>query len=210
MHRHEVEPDDAILRTHLRGGHDTPLTAVAPTAKAVFFGASYHVDYATLLARPADLPAVAEAVAEALAAPGDAPDPDHPAAWDVVDLRRLRCGDPAADALADAFGARTGEGWTVVREREEVCPVVTFEPGMDFETYLGTLDKKERHEVRRKLRRARGRRRGPPGALGRPRRRPGRVRRPPPEALGRRGALPADSGRRPEPDLLPPPLRAAR
>ncbi len=154
MHRHEVEPDDAILRTHLRGGHHTPLTAVAPTAKAVFFGASYHVDYATLLARPADLPAAADAVAAALAAPGDDPDPDHPAPWDVVDLRRLRCGDPAADALADAFGARTGEGWTVVREREEVCPVVTFEPGMDFETYLGTLDKKERHEVRRKLRRA--------------------------------------------------------
>lgn len=158
MHRHEVEPDDAILRTHLRGGHHTPLTAVAPTAKAVFFGATYHADYATLLARPADLPAVAEAVAhalvEALAASGEAHDPDHPAPWDVVDLRRLRCGDPAAETLAQAFGARTGEAWTVVREREEVCPVVTFERGMDFETYLGTLDKKERHEVRRKLRRA--------------------------------------------------------
>jgi CelD/BcsL family acetyltransferase involved in cellulose biosynthesis len=154
MHRHEVEPDDAILRTRLRGDQHLPQTAVAPTAKAVFFGASYHVDYATILARPADLPAVAEAVARALATPADATDPDHPDPWDVVDLRRLRCGDPAADALGAAFGARTGEGWTVVREREEVCPVVTFQPGMDFEAYLGTLDKKERHEVRRKLRRA--------------------------------------------------------
>jgi CelD/BcsL family acetyltransferase involved in cellulose biosynthesis len=142
----------------LRGDQHTPLTAVAPTAKAVFFGASYHADYATLLARPADLPAVAEAVAdalvEALGASGEAHDPDHPAPWDVVDLRRFRCGDPAADALAEALGARTGRGWTVVREREEVCPVVTFEPGADFEALLGTLDKKERHEVRRKLRRA--------------------------------------------------------
>ena len=154
MHRHEVEPDDAILRTRLRGDQHTPLTAVAPTAKAVFFGASYHADYATLLARPADFPAVAAAVVEALAASGDAHDPDHPDPWDVVDLRRLRCADPAAAALAEAFGARTGQGWTVVREREEVCPVVTFEPGMDFDAYLGTLDKKERHEVRRKLRRA--------------------------------------------------------
>jgi CelD/BcsL family acetyltransferase involved in cellulose biosynthesis len=154
MHRHEVEPDDAILRTRLRGDQRTPLTAVAPTAKAVFFGASYHADYATLLARPADLPAVAEAVVEALATAGSARDPDHSAPWDVLDLRRLRCGDPAADALAAALMARAGEGWTVVREREEVCPVVTFEPGLDFVGYLGTLGKKERHEVRRKLRRA--------------------------------------------------------
>jgi len=154
MHRHEVEPDDAILRTRLRGDQRTPLTAVAPTAKAVFFGASYHADYATLLARPADLPAVAQAVAEAVIASGDGDDPEHPAPWDVVDLRRLRCGDPAADALAAAFGARADDALAVVREREEVCPVVTFEPGADFEAYLGTLDKKERHEVRRKMRRA--------------------------------------------------------
>ena len=154
MHRHEVEPDDAILRTRLRGDQHLPLTQVAPTAKAVFFGASYHADYATVLARPADLPAVARAVADALAMPSEVDDPGHPDAWDVVDLRRLRCGDPAADALADAFGARTADGWTVVREREEVCPVVTFEPGAGFDEYLGTLGKKERHEVRRKLRRA--------------------------------------------------------
>jgi hypothetical protein len=154
MHRHEVEPDDAILRTRLRIDPHLPQTPVEPTAKAVFFGASYHVDYATILARPEDLPAVAAAVAVALATPGAADDPGHPEPWDVVDLRRLRCGDPAGDALAAAFGTRAGDGWTVVREREEVCPVVTFEPGADFEAYLGTLGKKERHEIRRKLRRA--------------------------------------------------------
>ena len=154
MHRHEVEQDDAILRTRLRGDARLALTAVAPTAKAVFFGATYHADYATLLAGPADLPAVAEAVVDALATPSGAHDPDHPAPWDVVDLRRLRRGDPAASALAHAFEARGGAGWTVVLEREDVCPVVTFEPGADFEAYLGTLEKKERHEIRRKLRRA--------------------------------------------------------
>lgn len=154
MHRHEVEPDDSILQTRLRGDQRLPLTAVAPTAKAVFFGASYHADYATLLADPADMPAVAEALVDALQTPGAADDPDHPAPWDVVDLRRLRCGDPAADALAEAFRARAGQGWTVVREREDVCPVVTFGEGADFEAYLGTLGRKERHEVRRKIRRA--------------------------------------------------------
>ncbi len=154
MHRHEVEPDDAVLRTRLRPESPMSRTPVEPTAKAVFFGASYHADYATVLARPVDLPAVAEAVVEALSPPGEADDSDHPAPWDLVDLRRLRCGDPAADALADAFAGRVGAGWTVVREREEVCPVVTFEAGADFDAYLGTLGRKERHEVRRKLRRA--------------------------------------------------------
>ncbi len=155
MHRHEVEPDDAILHTRMRADPTARLTAVEPTAKAVFFGASYHADYATLLAAPADLPAVAAALAEALAASPDAHDPDHPAPWDVVDLRRLRCGDPAADALAAAFGARAGaDGWTFTREREEVCPVVDLPSGLDFDGYLETLGKKERHEVRRKLRRA--------------------------------------------------------
>jgi CelD/BcsL family acetyltransferase involved in cellulose biosynthesis len=155
MHRHEVEPDDAILRTRMRGpGHGAPLTPVAPDRKAVFFGASYHADYATVLAGPADLPAVARAVADALASDAIAGD-EHPEPWDVIDLRRLRCGDPAADELEVAFGARsTTDGWTVVREREEVCPVLDLAPGLDFEGYLGTLGKKERHEVRRKIRRA--------------------------------------------------------
>ncbi len=155
MHRHEVEPDDAILRTRMRAaGHGAPLTPVAPHRKAVFFGASYHADYATVLARTADMPAVARAVADALAT-GATPGDPHPDPWDVIDLRRLRCGDPAADALGAAFGARAGEdGWTVTREREEVCPVLDLAPGLDFETYLGTLGKKDRHEVRRKIRRA--------------------------------------------------------
>jgi CelD/BcsL family acetyltransferase involved in cellulose biosynthesis len=155
MHRHEVEPDDAILRTRMRGaGHAAPLTPVAPDRKAVFFGASYHADYATVLARPADLPGVARAVADALASGAIAGD-EHPEPWDVIDLRRLRCGDPAADELATAFGAHlASDGWTVVREREEVCPILNLAPGLDFEGYLGTLGKKERHEVRRKIRRA--------------------------------------------------------
>ena len=157
MHRHEVEPTDADLATKIRHGDDRDLTPVSPTAKAVFFGASYHADYATVLGAPADLPAVAIAVADHLAEAThdrDA-DPDHPKPWDVVDLRRLRCGDPTADALAAAFGRREiDEAWTLNLEREDVCPVVRIPDGVDFEGYLGTLDKKARHEIRRKLRRA--------------------------------------------------------
>ncbi len=147
MHRHEVEPIDALTHTTMRHQRDR-LTPVNPAAKAVFFGASYHADYATLLADPDDMPAVAEAIVAYFAGPdcGD---------WDVVDLRRLRCGDPAADALTEAFEThRVEHGWTLDVEREDVCPVVTFPEGIDLDGYLATLGKKERHEIRRKVRRA--------------------------------------------------------
>ena len=152
MHRHEVEPGDVELRTAMRHADGMPLTSVPPDAKAVFFGASYHADYATVLASPADLPAAAEAIVDYLAGVGD---PGHPRPWDAVDLRRLRCGDPAADALADAFGRREiSEGWILNMEREDVCPVATLPVGGTFDDYLATLGKKERHEIRRKVRRA--------------------------------------------------------
>jgi CelD/BcsL family acetyltransferase involved in cellulose biosynthesis len=154
MHRHEVEPTDAATHTALRRDGPGRMTPVAPTAKAVFFGAAYHADYATILSDPADLPSVAAALAAALAAPATRDDP-HPDPWDVVDLRRLRCGDPAADAVVAAMRARAAtEGWRVAVEREDVCPVVTLPDGGDFDDYLATLGKKERHEIRRKVRRA--------------------------------------------------------
>jgi CelD/BcsL family acetyltransferase involved in cellulose biosynthesis len=161
MHRHEVEPADEAARTSIRHAPGGALTAVEPTAKAIFFGASYHADYATILTHPLDLPAVAEALVEHLAGAGDATRGSseltggRPMRWDAVDLRRLRCGDPAADALLAAFKRRAaGEGWHVTDEREDVCPVVTLPDGIDFEGYLGLLGKKERHEIRRKVRRA--------------------------------------------------------
>ena len=151
MHRHEVEPDDAAMHTTIRHGSGPELTPVAPHAKAIFFGASYHADYATILAAPRDLAAVTRAVVEHLAAA--APDGADP--WDVVDLRRLRCGDPVADELAAAFGDREmGAGWTLNVEREDVCPVLTLGDVGTFDDYLATLGKKDRHEIRRKVRRA--------------------------------------------------------
>ncbi len=148
MHRHEVEPTDAATHTTMRHGADLRLTPVPPSATAILFGASYHADYATILADPDDLPAVAKAVAAYAASPGSG-------AWDVVDLRRLRCADPTGTELAAAFGAlEMAQGWTLNVEREDVCPVATLPGDVDIETYLGTLGKKVRHEIRRKVRRA--------------------------------------------------------
>ena len=151
MHRHEVEPQDIVNRTVLRerDGGEARQT-VPPDAKAVFFGASYHADYATILAAPADLEQVSAATAHALAQP---PDPAHGGQeWDAVDLRRLRVSDPLLPALQAALSAED-PSWHVSREQEDVCPVISA-PSGDWEEYLATLDKKDRHEIRRKLRRA--------------------------------------------------------
>ncbi len=68
--------------------------------------------------------------------------------WDLVDL----CNQPAASAahtLLPELARR--RGLPVEVAQEDVCPIVAL-PG-DFEAYLAGLDKKQRHEVRRKQRR---------------------------------------------------------
>lgn len=151
MHRHEVEPDDLANRTVLRErDHGASFTTVPADAKAVFFGASYHADYATILAAAADIRAVSAAVADSFTQPTD---PEHGnQRWDAVDLRRLRVDDPFVPALFTAL-EEADSRWQVTREQEDVCPVITA-PSGDWDEYLATLDKTDRHEIRRKLRRA--------------------------------------------------------
>ncbi len=77
--------------------------------------------------------------------------------WELVDL----CNQPSA-SLAHALlpEMARARGWTADVVQEDVCPIVTLPPiGPDgwketWEAYLAMLDKKERHEIRRKLRRA--------------------------------------------------------
>ena len=132
----------AIVPLMIRATSSEPGSA----ARTLFMGASYHADYATILCRPGDLAEVSEAVACALT--GDAG-----RSWDTIDLRRLRHDDPALTHLTDAFLAMAPD-WRVSVGQEDVCPVVTLPADGDWEAYLATLDKKARHEIRRKLRRA--------------------------------------------------------
>jgi CelD/BcsL family acetyltransferase involved in cellulose biosynthesis len=74
---------------------------------------------------------------------------DGPRGWDTLDLYNVPEGSPSLSAL-EAAAAR--HGWHSDRSNLQPCPVVML--GDDWEAYLARLDKKQRHELRRKLRRA--------------------------------------------------------
>jgi CelD/BcsL family acetyltransferase involved in cellulose biosynthesis len=147
-----------VLDTRLE---ETAVRAIAPfmlrspdgdgEAPTLSMAASYHADYATILAGPDDIQSAVDAVVVALLESHG--DPDSWPAWRAADLRRLREGDPVLSELASAFSRRGGaRGYRVSREVEDVCPVVRLAP--DWDSLLAGLDKRARHEIRRKLRRA--------------------------------------------------------
>ncbi len=66
-----------------------------------------------------------------------------------LDLYNLPEESPTLTALETSASER---GWHASRQRLEPCPVVSLDGG--WEAYLNRLDKKQRHELRRKMRRA--------------------------------------------------------
>ncbi len=163
------------------------LTPVAPTATAIFFGASYHADYATILAAPEDLPAVADGGRRL-------PGRSRPIAGRGMSSTSAVCAaatrrpTPWPRRSARARSPRAGRSTSSARTsaRSSTLPI-----GADIEDYLATLGKKERHEIRRKVRRAEAVGAGPTRRLAGPARRPRDVHRAPPEEMGRRRPVPA-------------------
>lgn len=99
-------------------------------------------DYLDVIARPADLPAFTQAVLTYLAgqqAPGVG----------VLDLYNLLENSPTIIALQ---AAAEKLGWGISTQPLQHCPYIPL-PG-DWETYICSIDKKQRHEIRRKMRRA--------------------------------------------------------
>jgi len=76
-------------------------------------------------------------------------DRDPPADWEVLDLYNIMETSPTLEALRSAV---LHKGWTVSQTRYKPCPVAILPE--DWETYLTSLEKKQRHELRRKMRRA--------------------------------------------------------
>jgi CelD/BcsL family acetyltransferase involved in cellulose biosynthesis len=68
--------------------------------------------------------------------------------WDVVDLHSVCDGSPTLTLLPGLARAR---GYAVSIKQEEVCPIIRLPATWD--AYLESLSKKDRHELRRKLRR---------------------------------------------------------
>jgi len=69
-------------------------------------------------------------------------------AWDLLDLCNVHQDSPTLAMLPALAEAR---GWAVSTALDEVCPIVRLPETWD--EYLQMLDKKQRHEIRRKLRR---------------------------------------------------------
>lgn len=70
--------------------------------------------------------------------------------WEVLDLHNVPASSPSLErltALAKADGA-----FEVTNSVEEICPVIHLP--VTWDQYLSSLNKKQRHEIRRKLRKA--------------------------------------------------------
>ncbi len=77
--------------------------------------------------------------------------PDVPE-WEVLDLYNVPATSPTRAALAQAAAAR---GWAAGEQLLQPVPVINLPA--DWETYLTTMvEKKERQEIKRKIRRAEG------------------------------------------------------
>lgn len=99
-------------------------------------------DLLDIIVRPGDLPAFSGGLLEFLAC-------SIPDDWKLLDLYNL----PEASSTLPALKAEAEKrGWTYSQETLQPSPYIPL-PG-DFETYLAGIDKKQRHEVRRKMRRA--------------------------------------------------------
>lgn len=108
----------------------------------MFLGSIEISDYLDFIAPAELLPAFLDATLGYLK---DLPEP----AWEVVDLYNVLESSPSLEvlrSLADQHGLKF--------EQQQLQPAPYIELPQDFETYLAGLDKKQRHEIRRKIRRA--------------------------------------------------------
>ena len=111
-----------------------------------YLGATYHIDYATVLVDLSD----ADRAANALAALVTHLFADPTA----LDLRRLRRADRAHELFMNALSANTSRPATIAVE--EPAPAIDLINITTFDEHLERIDKKDRHEIRRKVRRGEG------------------------------------------------------
>ena len=139
---------ELVLVTARRDGQ---LVGVAPLFKAdhptgvsslLLLGSIEISDYLDIIVRPGDLDEFLTGLLNFLASSqvGD---------WQALDLYNLLDSSPTLAGLERAAAAL---GWPFLSEKLQHSPYIPL-PG-DWETYLAGIDKKQRHEIRRKIRRA--------------------------------------------------------
>ena len=99
-------------------------------------------DYLDILARLADLSSFIAGLLDFIAQPG-------PLDWQLLDWHNIPEVSPTLPTLKAEAEKR---GWSFTQERTYHVPSIPLTG--DFETYLAGIDKKQRHEIRRKMRRA--------------------------------------------------------
>jgi len=111
-------------------------------------------DYLDLIVRPADLPGFVSGLFDFLGHAGPAglsvPAPEAESKpWQVLDWHNLLETSPTLPVLEKESNKR---GWSFSQEKTYHAPSIPLMG--DFDTYLSGIDKKQRHEIRRKMRRA--------------------------------------------------------
>ena len=116
----------------------------APLRSVRIVGGIDIADYLDIIAAPESLTEVWSAALDYICSIRDE--------WDVIDIHSLPAKSPSRDVICE-----TAEQHGLFCEvlREDVCPVLELPP--DWNTYLMGLRKKDRHELRRKVRKLEGR-----------------------------------------------------
>ncbi len=145
------EWDHADLWLGVGRGEDGKLLGIAPLFRTqtrdgldrlLFLGSIEISDYLDLIVRPADVEAFARALLESLEGACEG----GPEGLDLYNIPE------ASPSLAALEAAARSRGWTAHREKLQPCPAIRLPSQWD--AYLESLEKKQRHELRRKLRRA--------------------------------------------------------
>jgi CelD/BcsL family acetyltransferase involved in cellulose biosynthesis len=111
-------------------------------AALMLLGSIEISDYLDIICRPEDLSLFISELLPRLA------QPDLPA-WQVLDFYNILESSPTLPLLQSAAAQM---GWEYRQQKLSHCPYIPL-PG-DWEIYLAGIDKKQRHEIRRKIRRA--------------------------------------------------------
>ena len=153
------ESELAVVLAH----HGDRLIGIAPLfaarnrdgeASLLLLGSIEISDYLDLIVRPDDLNAFLPGLLDFLAHSGPAglsvPAPEAGSKpWRMLDWHNLPENSPTLPLLKSETEKR---GWSFLQEQTYHAPSIPLKG--DFEVYLSGIDKKQRHEIRRKMRRA--------------------------------------------------------